>query len=120
VFLLDSLHEGTVASINDKGAVITLAYGVEGFAPTRHLKKQDGANLKVEESAEFRVIEFSKSSKKIILSHAKVYEESVQAEKQEVADSTKKAIKKNNDSNEKSTLGDIAALSELKERSKND
>ena len=75
VFTMDSVHQGTVTSINDKGAVISLPYGVEGFTPTRHLKKEDGSTIKVDETANFKVIEFSKENKKIILSHSRLFED---------------------------------------------
>ena len=121
IFVLDSVHEGTIVNIMEKGAVITLQYGVEGFCPTRHLAKADGSTAKVDDKMNFKVIEFNKDSKKIILSHARLHEEVADKErKKEVGEKkaeqndTKKAVKKLKESSEKSTLGDISALSDLK------
>jgi len=121
VFTIDSVHEGTVSSINDKGAVVTLPYGVEGFAPNRHLKKEDGSTIKAEETNQFKVLEFSKDSKKIILSHTRIFQEEVASQKKKENDdvkkkkaSTNKQVKKIKDNIEKTTLGDIEALAALK------
>ena len=75
LFTLDSVHEGTVMEVFDKGAVIALPYGVEGFVTPKHLVKEDGLMARVDEKLEFKVIEFNKSAKKIILSHSRVYED---------------------------------------------
>ncbi len=122
VFTLDSVHTGTVTQITDKGAVIALPYGVEGFAPTRHLMKADGNALKVEEQAEFKVLEFNKESKKIIASHAKIHDDAIAAEKaveteekKTAEKAEKKAVKKVKESVEKTTFGDISALSDLRD-----
>jgi small subunit ribosomal protein S1 len=121
IFTLDSVHEGTIVNIMDKGAVVALQYGVEGFCPTRHLAKADGSPAKVDEKMNFKVIEFNKDSKKIILSHARLHEEVADKERKEKSaekkaefNETKKTMKKLKESNEKSTLGDISALSDLK------
>ncbi len=121
VFTMNSVHSGAILSINDKGAVISLPYGVEGFVPTRHLAKEDKTNAKVDESLEFKVIEFSKESKKIILSHTKIYQDVIYAEKAKEHAKTKstersnqKAVKKMNENVEKTTLGDLDALANLK------
>ena len=121
VFTLNSIHSGAILSINDKGAVISLPYGVEGFVPTRHLAKEDKTTAKVDETLEFKVIEFSKESKKIILSHTKIYQDVAHAEKaKETAKaksterSTQKAVKKMSDNMERTTLGDLDALANLK------
>jgi small subunit ribosomal protein S1 len=121
VFALDSLHSGTIIEINDKGAVAALPYGVEGFVPKRHLAKEDNTSVKIDEALEFKVIEFSKENKKIILSHVKVYQDARAAEKAKAdsqagkeEQSTRRAVKKIKDSVEKTTLGDISALAELK------
>jgi small subunit ribosomal protein S1 len=96
-----SVHKGTVVSSSDKGVVVALPYGVEGFAPTRHAQKEDGTNLQVDEAQDFKVIEFSKENKKIILSHAKMYQETKAAErakedkKEESAEMTTKRGEKN-------------------------
>ena len=122
VFTLDSVHTGTVTQVTDKGAVIALPYGVEGFAPTRHLLKADGTSLKAEEQAEFKVLEFNKESKKIIASHAKIHDDAIAAEKaveteekKTAEKAEKKAVKKVKESVEKTTFGDISALSDLRD-----
>jgi len=121
IFTTGSVHKGTVVSSSDKGVVVSLPYGVEGFAPTRHATKEDGSNLQVDEAQDFKVIEFSKENKKIILSHAKMHQDTKAAErvkedkKEESAEmTTKRAVKKIKDNLEKTTLGDLDALSNLK------
>lgn len=123
IFTEDSVHTGTVLSINDKGAVIGLPYGVEGFNPIKHLVKADKKQAQVEEVLDFKVIEFNKDSKRIVVSHARTHEEEKRAhekaEKTAKADEkeeTKKAVKKVKDTQEKTTLGDISALSDLKDK----
>lgn len=123
VFTIDSIHQGTITSVNDKGATVSLTYGVEGFCPARHLAKADGTTAKMDEVLDFKVIEFSKDAKRIVVSHARLHEEvkeeSRKADKAaKAADSeeTKKAVKKMKDSQEKTTLGDISALSALKDK----
>ena len=120
-FTLDSVHNGTVVELNDKGAIVSLGENVEGFAPARHLVKEDGSSIKKGETAEFKVIEFSKATKRITLSHTRIFEEAkreaVAAEKAErkaAADAAKASVKKIQQSVEKTTLGDIAGLAELK------
>ena len=123
VFTIDSVHSGTVLNVNDKGATIGLTYGVEGFCPSRHLNKADNSSLKAEEIADFKVIEFSKDAKRIVVSHARLHEE-VKDEARKVEKATKKAdfedskkaVKKVKDNQEKTTLGDISALSDLKDK----
>ncbi|MES2567998.1 MAG: 30S ribosomal protein S1 [Bacteroidota bacterium] len=123
VFTIDSVHQGTVTSVNDKGATVGLTYGVEGFCPSRHLAKADGTTLKAEEVADFKVIEFSKESKRIVVSHARLHEEVKdevrkveKASKAAESDETKKAVKKMKDNQQQTTLGDISALSDLKDK----
>lgn len=123
VFTIDSIHNGTVMSVNDKGAIIGLPYGVEGFCPARHLAKADGTTAKSEEVLEFKVIEFSKDAKRIVVSHARLHEEvKEEAKKADKAakkadyEDAKKAVKKVKDNVEKTTLGDISALSDLKDK----
>lgn len=122
IFTVDSIHQGTITSIMEKGALVSLPYGVEGFAPGKHLVKADGTTAKVDETLDFKVLEFSKDSKKIIVSHSKIHEDVKNAEKsaetsakKEEAKETKKVVKKLKDTSEKSTLGDFAALSNLKQ-----
>ena len=121
VFTLDSIHQGTILIVSDKGAIISLPYGVEGFAPTRHLVKADGTTAKADETIDFKVLEFVKDSKKIIVSHTQIHNDQVVEEKNAAAaerktatKDTKKAVKKVKDSMEKTTLGDIEALSALR------
>jgi small subunit ribosomal protein S1 len=121
VFTLDSKHKGTITSINDKGAIVALPYGVEGFTPKRHLSKEDGSLPKVDETLEFMVIEFSKDNKKIILSHSRIFQAVQATEKAKAkADSKAKAketsatMSKMNSNTEKTTLGDLSVLSDLK------
>lgn len=123
VFTVDSVHRGTVMSINDKGAVIGLPYGVEGFCPIKHLVKADKKQAALEEVLDFKVLEFSKDSKRILVSHARTHEQARfderNAEKSSRAaeqDETKKAVKKMKETQEKTTLGDISALSDLKDK----
>src|SRR5674476_55343 len=119
LFTMDSIHEGTVVEVFDKGAVIALPYGVEGFVTPKHLVKEDGLMAKVDEKLMFKVIEFNKSAKKIIVSHSRVFEDEkkaaeVAAAKVEAA-APKKTTRKQKSSSEKTTLGDISQLAALKE-----
>ena len=128
IFTVDSIHEGTVIDLFDKGAVIALPYGVEGFATPRHLVKEDGSNVKMDEKLEFKVIEFSKSAKRIILSHSRVYEDVKKTEetakKKATTKQTQRGMKTVKDNIEKTTLGDISELAALRtqmeEKEKND
>ena len=119
VFTLNSIHEGTIIEMLDKGAVVSLPYGVEGFATPKHLVKEDGTQAQVNEKLPFKVIEFNKDAKRIILSHSRIFEDEA---KKEVA-AAKKAAKKAKEEEsiptpviEKSTLGDIQELAALKEK----
>ncbi len=121
VFTLGSIHEGTIVELLDKGAVIALPYGVEGFATPKHLVKEDGSNAVVEEKLNFKVIEFNKDSKRIILSHSRIFEDEAKAEKAEAKKAAKRAPKKSEDTVaapaiEKTTLGDLEELAALKEK----
>jgi small subunit ribosomal protein S1 len=120
IFTLDSVHEGTITEMFDKGAVIALPYGVEGFATPRHLVKEDGSQAKVDEKLLFKVIEFNKGAKRIILSHSRVFEDehkaADKAKRNEDAAATKKAVKKVKEKLEKTTLGDITELAALKDQ----
>ncbi len=120
-YSVDSIHEGTITEVNEKGAVVSLGENIEGFCPARHLVKEDGTTLKAGEKAEFKVLEFSKATKRITLSHSRIFEEAKReaaaaekAERRAAADATKSTVKKINASVEKTTLGDIAGLAELK------
>ena len=119
LFILDSVHEGTVMEVFDKGAVIALPYGVEGFVTPKHLVKDDGMMAKVDEKLQFKVIEFNKSAKKIILSHSRIFEDEKKTTDVPIkkSDQTagKKTSRKTKTSSEKTTLGDISQLAALKE-----
>ncbi len=119
LFTVDSVHEGTVMEVFDKGAVIALPYGVEGFATPKHLVKEDGSVAKVDEKLSFKVIEFNKSAKKIIVSHSRTFEDEKKtaeapARKSE-GETAKKSTRKAKSNVEKTTLGDITQLAALKE-----
>ena len=121
IFTNDSLHEGTVLKITDKGAIIALPYGIEGFAPMKHLVKENGGSLKVEEKAMFKILEFSKENKRILVSHSRLHEEkssqarvAEHAQKNQEREEGSKVVKKIKDSQEKTTLGDLSVLSDLK------
>ncbi len=120
LFTVDSVFEGTVMEIFDKGAMVALPYGVEGFVTPKHLVKEDGTLAKVDEKLQFKVIEFNKSSKKIILSHSRIYEDEKRASSDPGSakgESTapKKSSRKPKSNIEKTTLGDITELAALKE-----
>ena len=121
VFTQDSIHEGTITEMLEKGAVIQLEYGVEGFATPKHLVKEDGSQAQLNEKMQFKVIEFNKESKRIILSHSRIYEDVQRAEAKEAkkAAAAKKASKKEEapaiqNQAASTTLGDIDALAALK------
>ena len=121
VFTLGSEHKGTIIELNDKGAVVALPYGVEGFVPKRHLAKEDNSTVKVDDGLDVKVIEFSKDNKKIILSHSRIYQDVQAGEKAKAnatarkeEQTTRSAVKKIKDSVEKTTLGDLSVLANLK------
>jgi len=123
IFTIDSIHEGTVLKVTDKGAIVALPYGVEGFCPTKHLVKEDGKSLKAEEAAEFKIIEFNKENKRIVISHSRIWEEARAEQRVQEFETRKKeaksasnAVKKVKESVEKSTLGDLSVLAQLKEQ----
>ena len=121
VFTVGSVHEGTIVEMVEKGAVIQLPYGVEGFATPKHLVKEDGTSAQVDEKLNFKVIEFNKDSKRIILSHSRIFEDEAKAERNE-ARKAKRATKRQEEAPvvstpiEKTTLGDLEALAALKEK----
>lgn len=118
VFEVGSVHEGTIIEYSDKGAVIALPYGVEGFATPKHLVKEDGSKVKSEDRLSFKVIEFSKSAKKIIVSHSRIFEDEQrtgnESDNATVEKASKAAPKKVRQNAEKTTLGDITDLAALK------
>ena len=136
IFTVGSVHEGIIIELLDKGAVISLPYGVEGFATPKHLVKEDGSQAQPDEKLNFKVIEFNKDSKRIILSHSRIFEDEQRAEAKKEKESAATAVpaekkakkvrkdKKDDDviqqpSMEKTTLGDISGLAELKEKMEN-
>jgi small subunit ribosomal protein S1 len=121
-FAEGSVHSGTIIDMKDKSGIVSLPYGVEGICPSKHLKKADGSNAKTEEVLDFKVIEFNKEAKKIVVSHTRTFEEgedkpsTSKAGKKSAGSSTDQAVKAINSNSEKSTLGDLDALSALKEK----
>jgi len=121
IFSIGSIHEGTVMSVNDKGATIQMQYGVEAFAPSRHIKKADNTTMADDETLEFEVIEFSKDAKRIIVSHTNIWKGAERASKEADNNSKDKArknatkvVKKINQTSEKSTFGELDALTALR------
>jgi small subunit ribosomal protein S1 len=119
VFTRGSVHKCTILSKSDKGAMLELPYGIEGFCLLKNLTKEDGSIAEVGENLEFKVMEFSKEDKKIVLSHSHVYMESDEAAKKR-SKKKKNVITKINKDSEKDTLGDIEALSALKQQMDDD
>ncbi len=124
IFTVGSIHEGTVIEVMDKGAVIALEYGVEGFATPKHLVKEDGSQAKLDDKLNFKVIEFNKDSKRIILSHSRIAEDANRAEAR-AAKAAKRGPRRERSEEsapaapqqiEKTTLGDLGALQALKEQ----
>jgi small subunit ribosomal protein S1 len=125
VFTVGSIHEGTIIESLDKGSVIALPYGVEGFATPKHLVKEDGAQAQLDEKLEFKVIEFNKDSKRIILSHSRIFEDEAKAKERAEKKVTRKSTKKEDNAaiqNQaaSTTLGDLDALAALKEQMEGD
>ena len=122
VFAVGSIHEGTIIEMVEKGAVVSLPHGVEGFATPKHLVKEDGTTAKKGETLEFKVIEFNKDSKRIILSHSRIHEDAAKAARGEATRKAKRPAAKREEQPklttpvEKTTLGDIEALAALKEK----
>jgi len=127
IFTEGSIHEGTVIKVGDKGDIVALQYGVEGFCPSKHSIKEDGNPLKVDEVNEFKIIEFNKENKRLVISHSRIWEdkkseariEEFNARKKE-AKAANSAVKKVKDSVEKSTLGDLDVLAQLKQQMEGD
>lgn len=116
-----SVHQGTIIEQKDKSGIVALPYGVEGICPAKHMRKEDGSNAKVDETLDFKVIEFNKDAKKIVVSHVRTFEEgedkpSTSARGGKRSGGNSKAVENLNKSNEKSTLGDLDALAALKDK----
>jgi len=117
IFTPLSIHEGTIIEVMDKGAIVALPYGVEGFVTPKHMVKADGTHAKIDEKLDFKVIEFSKVNKRIILSHSRIFEDAKKAEegaKRTGEEISYKATKKPKSNMEKTTLGDITDLAAIK------
>ncbi len=126
-FPVGSIHEGTVTRKDDKGAIVQLPYGLEGFAPARHLRTEDEKSIGIDQIAPFMVIEFDRNDKKIILSHSRIWEQvkvdekNAQIKEKRVdAETTKKAVKTIQSKVEKTTLGDLGVLADLKKKMDNE
>jgi small subunit ribosomal protein S1 len=122
-FGIGTLHEATVTRKDDKGATVQLPYGLEGFAPARHLMKEDGKSIAADETAQFSVIEFDRNDKRIVVSHSRIWEQAQQQEKDAArkearveAEKTTKAVKNIQTKVEKATLGDLGALASIRDR----
>jgi len=122
IFTIGSVHKSTIISKNDKGVVIELPYGIEGFCSLKNLAKEDNSKAEVGEGYDFKVLEFSKEDRRITLSLKAMWsteeDKTVAPPKKKAAPSKGKTIDKINQESEKSTLGDIEALSALKEKMK--
>ena len=119
IFTVGSIHEGTITELLDKGAVVALPHGVEGFATPKHLVKEDGTTAAQGETLEFKVIEFNKDAKRIILSHSRIFEDAAKAEQRKAKKAAKAAVAEEAPTTsqiEKTTLGDIQELAALKEK----
>ena len=119
IFTVGSIHEGTITELLDKGAVVALPHGVEGFATPKHLVKEDGTTAAQGETLEFKVIEFNKDAKRIILSHSRIFEDAAKAEQRKAKKAAKAAVAEEAPATsqiEKTTLGDIQELAASKEK----
>ncbi len=120
LFTVGSVHQGKIVNMNDKGATVMLPYDVEAFAPMRHLDKEDKSKARQGETLDFKVIEFGKDSKRIVVSHTRTFQDGSDAvregdEKKGGRSNTAKSVKQINESLEKTTLGDLDILQKLKE-----
>jgi len=125
VFPIGSQHEGSVTRKDDKGATVQLQYGLEAYAPSRHLRKEDGSMVEAEETLPFTIIEFDRNDKRIMVSHTRVWEQVKSEEKEALrkdavaeGEKTKAAVKNIQSKVEKPTLGDLGALAALKDKLK--
>tara|TARA_B100000508_G_scaffold24343_1_gene17480 strand:- start:9831 stop:11618 length:1788 start_codon:yes stop_codon:yes gene_type:complete len=120
IFGEGSEHQGTVIEMKDKSGIVSLPYGVEAICPAKHMRKEDGSNAKVDEQLTFKVIEFNKDAKKIVVSHLRMFEEGEDKPTTKKSSGKKggssKAVKDVNKNAEKSTLGDLDALAALKDK----
>ena len=127
VFPVGSYHEATIIKKDDRGAIVLLPYGLEAFAPIKHIRKEDGSTANVDDTLTFKVIEFNRDDKRILVSHLrylddirKEADETVKQESKVRAKKTQDAIKSNQSKLEITTLGDLGALSQIKEQLQED
>jgi small subunit ribosomal protein S1 len=121
IFQVGSIHNGTIVKFVDRSAILELEYGVEGFCPSKHLQVEEGKNeLRVGDTAPFKVIEFNKENKKIILSHSETWREEKEKEKEKEREEIQKNIKKQKESTKKTTLGELDVLVNLKSKMENE
>jgi small subunit ribosomal protein S1 len=123
VFPVGSYHEGTIVRRDDRGAIVQMPYGLEAFAPIKHIRKEDGQLAEVDETLTVKVIEFNRDDKRILVSHMRYLDDirreakdEVRKEKQEERKQTRQAVKKQQSTVEKSTLGDLDVFSQLKDQ----
>ena len=121
VFPVGSYHEATIVRRDDRGAIVQMPHGLEAFAPGKHLRKEDGSSANVDETLIFKVIEFNRDDKRLLVSHTRYLDDvrreaddQVKAEKDKEHTETRQAVRKTQASVERATLGDLGALSELK------
>jgi len=119
IFEVGTVHQGTIITLDGNSATIALPYGVEGYCSAKQLKKEDGSKAALEDALDFKVIEFNKDAKKIVVSHTRTYEEGVDEPKKKGGKTTgskggNEGVKANNEKLEKTTLGDLDVLSQLK------
>ena len=115
IYLVGSEFDGVLTEEYDKGSLVMLNDDVEAFAPKRHLEKEDGSKVKLNEKLKFKILEFSKENKKILVSHTASFKDDLVKEKKRRASNTNKVVKEIQQSQQQSTLGDIEGLSALKD-----
>lgn len=127
VFPVGSVHEATLIKRDDKGGIVQLPYGLEAFAPAKHLKKEDGTQVEADETLEFKILEFDRDDKRIIVSHTRIHTDAKRDEiaeekksRQQQAKRTKRAVENINKKQERTTLGELGVLDQLKEQMEQD
>ena len=123
VFPIGSYHEATLVKKDDRGGIVQLPYGLEAYAPGRHLKKEDGTTVEVEETLTFKVIEFNRDDKRILVSHTRYLDDinreadqEVRKEKRQETERVRKSVKQTQSNVKASTLGELDVFSQLKEQ----
>ncbi len=127
VFPRGSVHKGTIIKRDDKGGIVALPYGLEAFAPNKHLRKEDGASARLDETLDFRIREFDRNDKRIIVSHSDSWKvrkdeerDQERQQKQQERKRTSDRVRKTNKQTDRTTLGDLSVLSELKKKMEKD